>query len=297
MKLLALLVKMSYFCREMKLKQRLFKYSTKPIVVIGMFLVSTFIFTLMGTSIASAAFYNNEAHCNNNNGVWWENRCYIMDKDGKAKCTKADGEWHSVSLANGGAPYVVTLTLADPAGYCNGPDSQDAPPGPAECEGNIDAITGECVEERFCKKYANQARKDACIKGYTEGSSACEGMGDAERQACEDGAQNGVNPDPDSSGGGVATPGGCGDGLETAIIPCNGIWGLVELVINILTAGVGLVAIGGIMYGGFLYATAGDKSDQVTKGVHTIVNVVIGVVAYFLLYGFLQFLIPGGVFS
>lgn len=99
----------------------------------------------------------------------------------------------------------------------------------------------------------------------------------------------------------------CAD-IDTAIIKCdpkinnrggletNGVWGLLLIALNILTAGVGLVAVGGIVYGSILYTSAGDKAEQVKKAIGVITNVVIGIVAYIGMFAFLQFIIPGGVF-
>lgn len=96
----------------------------------------------------------------------------------------------------------------------------------------------------------------------------------------------------------------CG-GTDTAIIKCdqnngggvedNGVWGILLLVLRIMTAGVGIVAVGGIAYGALLYASAGDKSEQVKKGVGVIQNVVVGLVLYAGMYAILEFIIPGGI--
>lgn len=99
----------------------------------------------------------------------------------------------------------------------------------------------------------------------------------------------------------------CG-GVKTSIIKCdqnntgnsvenNGVWGLLLIAVNILTAGVGLVAVGGIIYGAFLYASAEDKSEQVNQAKQIITNVVIGLVLFALMYALLNFLIPGGIFT
>jgi len=91
----------------------------------------------------------------------------------------------------------------------------------------------------------------------------------------------------------------CND-VSTSVIPCDaadkGVEGLLQLVINILTAGVGVAAVGGIIYASILYASAGDSSEQTKKAISIIINVVIGLVAYALMYVLLNFLIPGGVF-
>ncbi len=99
----------------------------------------------------------------------------------------------------------------------------------------------------------------------------------------------------------------CG-GADTAIISCdadnsgndvenNGIWALLLIALNIMTAGVGILAVGGIVYGAILYTTAEDKADQVKKATGIIQNVVIGLVMFALMYAALNFLIPGGIFS
>jgi len=95
-------------------------------------------------------------------------------------------------------------------------------------------------------------------------------------------------------------------GHETAIINCtqtggtdlksNGVWALLLLAINILTAGIGIVAVGGIVYGSILYTSATSNPDQVKKAINIIVNVVIGLVTYFLAWSFLNYVIPGGLF-
>ena len=99
----------------------------------------------------------------------------------------------------------------------------------------------------------------------------------------------------------------CG-GANTAIIQCsqgdsgssvkdNGIWGLLLIALNILTASVGIAAVGGIVYGAILYTSAADSTEQTKKAIEIIRNVVIGLVAYGLMYIGLNFIIPGGIFG
>ena len=99
---------------------------------------------------------------------------------------------------------------------------------------------------------------------------------------------------------------GCA-GVDTAIIKCdpdasgetktNGVWQLLLMVVNILTAGVGVIAVAGIVYGAVLYTTAEDKADQVKQATNIITNVVIGLVLFALMWAGLNFIVPGGVFS
>lgn len=99
----------------------------------------------------------------------------------------------------------------------------------------------------------------------------------------------------------------CG-GVETAIISCtdqkgggeledSGLWGILLIVVNIMTAGVGVLALAGIVYGAVLYTSAGGSPEQVKKAYTIFTNVVIGVVAFGGMYALLNFLVPGGVFN
>jgi len=98
----------------------------------------------------------------------------------------------------------------------------------------------------------------------------------------------------------------CG-GVPTSIINCDqggggsvedtGVWGILLLAINILTAGIGVAAVIGIIYGSVLYATAGGSLDQTKEAKKTIFNVAIGLATYALMYSALNFLIPGGMFN
>jgi hypothetical protein len=87
------------------------------------------------------------------------------------------------------------------------------------------------------------------------------------------------------------------DNSKTGTTQTNGVWKLLIFALNILTAGVGILAVGGIVYGSILYTTASDKAEQTKKAISIITNVVIGIIAYGLMYLGLNFLIPGGIFT
>lgn len=83
---------------------------------------------------------------------------------------------------------------------------------------------------------------------------------------------------------------GSGDTEDSAV------WALLILALNIMTAGIGILAVGGIVYGSILYASAADKAEQTKKAISIILNVVLGLVAYAMMYLVLNYLIPGGIF-
>lgn len=99
----------------------------------------------------------------------------------------------------------------------------------------------------------------------------------------------------------------CCGGVKTSIIKCdqnnetgvgvqgNSLWGVLSLAINILTAGIGIAAVAGIIYGAVLYSSAGGGQENVKKAKEIIQNVVIGLLAYGLMYALLNYIIPGGI--
>lgn len=75
----------------------------------------------------------------------------------------------------------------------------------------------------------------------------------------------------------------------------SAIWDLLMMVVNIMAAGVAMVAVGGLIYGAILYTTSSGSPEQTKKAIGIITNVVIGILAFAVMWAFLQWLIPGGV--
>lgn len=103
------------------------------------------------------------------------------------------------------------------------------------------------------------------------------------------------NKKPDKTCGGVPTAVfSCPDeysgdgGVET-----SGVIGILNVVINIMTVAVGIVAIGAFVYAGILYAAAADSEEQVKKAKDIIRNTVIGIILYVGMFMLARYLIPG----
>lgn len=77
----------------------------------------------------------------------------------------------------------------------------------------------------------------------------------------------------------------------------NGILALVVTFLNWMAAGVAAAVLVGIVYGAIIYATAAGDESKAKHGIEIIRNAVIALVLYALMWSFLQFLIPGGLFS
>lgn len=96
----------------------------------------------------------------------------------------------------------------------------------------------------------------------------------------------------------------CG-GVETTLLNCassggkevNGVWSVLLAAINILTAGIVVVAIGAIVYAAILYTTASDNESQLTKSKDMMRNTILGLGTFAVMFSFIQFIVPGGAFG
>ena len=168
-------------------------------------------------------------------------------------------------------------------------------------------------EDEFNKNKCSSKKSGSCkVIKYSDGAAIhCQRAdGKYDNGSAGYGGTTGGTGTPGSGDKGKDTDTGTGDcgGVETAIIKCNennqsgdiednGVWGLLLITLNIMTAGVGILAVGGIVYASILYTTAEDNSSQTKKAIDIITNVVIGLVAYALMWAGLNFLIPGGIFG
>lgn len=84
--------------------------------------------------------------------------------------------------------------------------------------------------------------------------------------------------------------------VETNILPgdmCVG--SLLMLVVNILVYGLGAAAVLGTVIAGVMYLTARDKEAQVTAAKTRLYNIVIGLIAWAVMFAVMNWLIPGGL--
>ena len=72
---------------------------------------------------------------------------------------------------------------------------------------------------------------------------------------------------------------------------------ILGMVLSVVTYGVGAAAIIGVLITGYQYITARDNSAQVMKAKNRLFQIVIGLVVWVMIWGILQFLLPGGLFA
>jgi len=94
---------------------------------------------------------------------------------------------------------------------------------------------------------------------------------------------------------------GCAN-IKTSLINCddnggNPIISLLLQIINFLAVGVGIAVVGGITWGGMMYASSNGDAAKIKQGKTIIVNAVVGLILFFFMYALINFLVPGGLFS
>lgn len=75
----------------------------------------------------------------------------------------------------------------------------------------------------------------------------------------------------------------------------DGIYAILNLVLDIFTYGVGTLGVIGIVISGIQYLTAADNEQKMAKAKKRIIEVVIGLAIYAVLYLALKWLLPGGI--
>lgn len=103
---------------------------------------------------------------------------------------------------------------------------------------------------------------------------------------CE-GGKTGTRPKTTIIGHGdtkVSTGCECGDG--------ESIKGILKLVVDIMSIGVGILGVIGISITGIQYLTAGGNEEQVRKAKRRIFEIVIGIAVYAVIVALLNWLLP-----
>lgn len=93
----------------------------------------------------------------------------------------------------------------------------------------------------------------------------------------------------------------CG-GVATSIISCEeggdgGVVHILRLAIDILSIGVGILAVVGISWSGVQYLTAREDTGRATKAKRRLFEIVIGIVLFVSVWGLLEWLLPGSRFG
>ena len=180
-----------------------------------------------------------------------------------------------------GHPVDAAVAPKDIPAGCPG-SSLAGPPAPGICE----AIPTGCPGSTR----AGPPSADSCARYY--GSKWVS-------QSVIDGGNDSNSSDGDEFGS-ISVQGGefqCGNNQRLqACVDETPLMKQINTIIIALSAGIGIVVIIMIIVGGIQYTTAGGDSSRVAAAKSRIFNAVIALVAFFFMFGFLQWIVPGGLF-
>ena len=89
----------------------------------------------------------------------------------------------------------------------------------------------------------------------------------------------------------------CQPGVDTKAASTCLFTKYINPAIALLSAAVGVVVVIAVIYGGIEYTSSGGDPARVASGKKHIISALIGLLAYLLLFAFLQFIIPGGILN
>lgn len=89
-------------------------------------------------------------------------------------------------------------------------------------------------------------------------------------------------------------------GKESRVLECAGdgeqaMYDILRIVIVVLTAGIGILAVGAVTFGAILYSSAGGNPENIKKAKTLWLNTVIGLALFAFMAAILNFIIPGGI--
>lgn len=76
---------------------------------------------------------------------------------------------------------------------------------------------------------------------------------------------------------------------------CTDTSDLTAITFRLLSGIVGIAVVGGITWGGMLYASSNGNASKAQQGITVIVNAVIGLLLFIFMFAIANFLVPGGV--
>lgn len=193
----------------------------------------------------------------------------------------------------------------------------DTPPPakPSDCQNRDTSRDTKIANEKPVKNDGSEVKDWECASGtYNSAKHVCETCTtfggcttNARVTPTPKGNDDTKDPDvvdPDDKTTAEANSGGEGKcaGEKTDFFACDAEGGdaiiaVLKMILLIVSVGVGIVAVGGVVYGAILYASAQDSQEQIRKAVGIIRGVVIGLVLYVFMVAIINFLVPGGVFG
>ena len=219
--------------------------------------------------------------------------------NGTIYCFEGDGELMTGEVKRGGKTYYYT---EDGTGQLlkNGitPNGQ-----------KTDA-TGMIYEEADGSSTGNTPTFDTPSVSGASNASPSASYTDKKASSSSSGSSSGSSSSGSSSSGSSSGTSGSSSSsdekcIKLAIIKIKGkdcienseeaIFEILGMILNIFTFGVGIAATGGFIFCGYQYITSKNEPAVIVKIKTRMLNIVIGLIIYFMFWGLIGLLLPGGL--
>lgn len=247
--------------------------------------------------------------------------------NGTIYCFEVDGELMTGEVERGGKTYYYT---EDGTGMLlkngitpNGQKTDATGMIYEEADGSSTGFTP--TFDTSSVSGASDASPSASYTGKKDSSSSSSGSSSSSSGSSSSssgsGSSGSSSSSSSSSGGSSSSSGGSSSGsssgasgsssssgekcIKLAIIKIKGkdcienseeaIFEILGMILNIFTFGVGIAATGGFIFCGYQYITSKNEPAVIVKIKTRMLNIVIGLIIYFMFWGLIGLLLPGGL--
>ena len=233
--------------------------------------------------------------------------------NGTIYCFEVDGELMTGEVERGGKTYYYT---EDGTGMLlkNGvtPNGQKTDATGMIYEEADGSSTGNAPTfDTLSVAGSSNASPSASYTGKKDSSSSSSGSSSSSSSSgSSGGSSSGSSSSGSSSSGSSSGASGSSSSsdekcIKLAIIKIKGkdcienskeaIFEILGMILNIFTFGVGIAATGGFIFCGYQYITSKNEPAVIVKIKTRMLNIVIGLIIYFMFWGLIGLLLPGGL--
>lgn len=149
-------------------------------------------------------------------------------------------------------------------------------------------------------------KKDSSSSSSSSSSSGSSSSGSSSSGSSSSGSSSSGSSSSGSSSGASGSSSSSDEKcIKLAIIKIKGkdcienskeaIFEILGMILNIFTFGVGIAATGGFIFCGYQYITSKNEPAVIVKIKTRMLNIVIGLIIYFMFWGLIELLLPGGL--
>lgn len=233
--------------------------------------------------------------------------CATLDNNNKVKSFTIKGSGNASNLK-------ITANKTTAIFARNSGNPLSCPVSKGKIWSNTLTALEKCKPAKFIKKTVSAKKSNNNSGSSNNNNSGGSGSGNGSSGSSGNGNSGGSGNSGNGSSGNSGGSGNntnntsvssCGEnGVDTNLFGCVeddgdgcGVYSILNLILTILTWGVGIAATAGLVISAIMYLTARDNESQVAKAKTRILEIVIGLALFAMMWAALQWLIPGGILN